>query len=95
VHPLAEQPTTDVATDVTMDVEDLLQVMQNDMLRSALQTAIGLRNAEHFSKAYLMPAIAAGYLETTLSDTPRCTSQGYRLPPIDLQRQRELKGNRA
>jgi ATP-dependent DNA helicase RecG len=78
-----------------MDVEDLLQVMQSDMLRSALQAAIGLRNAEHFSKAYLVPAITAGYLETTLPDTLRCTRQRYRLPPIGLQRQRELKGNRA
>jgi ATP-dependent DNA helicase RecG len=56
VYPLAEQPTTDA----TMDVEDLLQAMQGDMHRPALQAAIGLRNTEHFRKAYLVLALAAG-----------------------------------
>lgn len=51
VNPLTEQPTADVTTDVTMDVTveaaALLQVIQGDMARPALQAAMGLRNAEH------------------------------------------------
>jgi ATP-dependent DNA helicase RecG len=95
VHPLAKQPPTDVTTDVTTDVPvevaALLQVIQGDMSRPVLQEAMGLRNAEHFRKAYLVPAMTAGYLEMTLPDTPRSTRQRYRLTPLGLQRQRELK----
>ena len=42
VHPLAKQPTTDV----TVEVADLLQVIQGNISRPALQAAMGLRNAE-------------------------------------------------
>jgi ATP-dependent DNA helicase RecG len=87
VHPLGKLPTTHV----TVEVAALLQVIQGDMPRPALQAAMGLRNAEHFRKAYLVPAMAAGYLEMTLPDTPRSTRQRYRLTPLGLQRQRELK----
>lgn len=48
--------------DVTADVVAPLQVVQGDMLRPALQAAMGLRNAEHFRKAYLASAIEADYL---------------------------------
>ncbi|HJV74041.1 MAG TPA: hypothetical protein VJ654_07460 [Noviherbaspirillum sp.] len=81
MHPLAEQSTTDVAMDVTADVVAPLQVVQGDMHRSALQAAMGLRNAEPFRKAYLASAIEADYLEMTLPDTPRSTRQRYRLTP--------------
>lgn len=62
------------------------------MSRPARQAAMGLRNAEHFRKSYLVPAIAAGYLKMTLPNAPRSTRQGYRLTPLGLQRQCELKG---
>ena len=47
VNPLTEKPTADVTTDVTVEVAALLQVIQGDMSRRALQAAMGLRNAEH------------------------------------------------
>lgn len=66
-NPLAKQPATDVTvdvtTDVTVEVAALLRVIQRDMARPALQAAMGLRNAEHFRKAYLVPAMTAGHLE--------------------------------
>jgi ATP-dependent DNA helicase RecG len=77
---------------VTVEVAALLQVIRGDMPRPALQAAMGLRNAEQFRKAYLVPAMTVGYLEMTLPDTPRSTRQRYRLTPLGLQRQRELKG---
>ncbi len=40
---------------------------------------MGLRNAEHFRKAYLVPAMTAGLLEMTRPETPRSTRQAYRL----------------
>ena len=93
VHALAQQPTDqvttdvtmDVTTDVTMEVAALLRVVQGAMSRPALQEAMGLKNAEHFRKAYLVPAITAGYLEMTLPSTPRSTKQAYRVTALGQQ----------
>jgi hypothetical protein len=77
-----------------MDVEDLLQVMQDDMPRPALQAAIGLRNAEHFRNAYLV----AGHCRRLGRDGPAGHASQHQATlspdPLGLQRQRELKGNR-
>lgn len=67
--------------DVTADVVAPLQVVPGDMHRSALQAAMGPRNADPFRKAYLASTIEADYLEMTLPDTPRRTRQRYRLSP--------------
>lgn len=40
VHSLVKQPTVDETTDVTVDVAALLQVIQGDMPRPTLQTAM-------------------------------------------------------
>jgi ATP-dependent DNA helicase RecG len=40
---------------------------------------MGLRNADHFRRAYLAPAIAAKLLEMTAPESPRSTKQRYRL----------------
>ena len=102
IHPLAQAPegttlevttdvTMDVTTDVTGEVAALLQRVQGAMSRPALQEAMGLRNAEHFRKTYLVPAMAAGYLEMTLPETPRSTRQAYRLTAEGQCVQRALK----
>ena len=85
VHALAQQPTDQVTTDVTMQVAALLRVVQSAMSRPALQEAMGLKNAEHFRKTYLVPAITAGYLEMTLPSTPRSTKQAYRVTALGQQ----------
>ena len=64
---------------VTMEVATLLAVVDGEMPRQALQAALGLKNADHFRKAYLAPAIAAGCLEMTLPDHPTSRLQRYRL----------------
>ena len=96
MHPLAKQPTTDVTanvtTDVTEDVAALLQVVQANISRPTVQAAMGLRNAEHSRKTYLVPVMTAGHLEMTLLDNPSSTKQHYRLTPLGLQRQHLLKG---
>jgi ATP-dependent DNA helicase RecG len=40
---------------------------------------LGLKNAEHFRKAYLVPAMNAGLVEMTLPDKPKSSLQKYRL----------------
>lgn len=75
-HPLAQDP--DIG-EVTMEVAALLKVVQGEMSRQALQTAMGLKNADHFRKAYVLPAIAADCLEMTLPKQPNSRLQRYRL----------------
>ena len=48
------------------------------MSRQDLQAALGLKDAEHFRKAYLQPALAAGLIEMTVPDKPQSRSQKYR-----------------
>ena len=102
-HALAREPLpqattgvpTEVTTEVTTEVAALLNRVDGDMSRAALQAAMGLKNAEHFRKAYLVPAIVAGYLEMTLPNTPHSSRQGYRLSEKGqywLREQAERKG---
>ncbi|NQT60362.1 MAG: hypothetical protein HQ557_15385 [Bacteroidetes bacterium] len=70
--------TMDVAMDVTMDV-DWLKKLKGEMNRAELQSALKLKNDDHFRKAYLAPAMEAGIIEITLPDKPRSIKQKYRL----------------
>ncbi|MBD3892670.1 Fic family protein [Hydrogenophaga sp.] len=86
-HPQAWRPepggadtgTMDVTMDVTPEVSGLLKRVQGEMSRAELQAVMGLRNADHFRKAYLAPAMAVGALEMTDPTSPRSTRQRYRL----------------
>lgn len=78
-HPLAKRPAMEVTTEVATEVARLLKAMNGEMPRASLQDAMGLKNAEHFRKAYLLPALAAGLVEMTLPDKPNSRSQRYRL----------------
>jgi hypothetical protein len=44
-----------------------------------LQSALGLKDDEHFRRAYLLPALEAGLVEMTPPDKPRSSRQKYRL----------------
>lgn len=79
VHPLADPASDQVTMDVTMEVAKLLTTVRGEMSRPDLQAAMGLKNADHFRRAYLTPAMAAGLLEMTAPDSPRSTKQRYRL----------------
>ena len=51
------------------------------MTRRELQDAMGLKNDEHFRKAYLVPAVEAGVIEMTIPDKPNSRLQKYRITP--------------
>ena len=97
VHTLAQQPeteaagevTTEVTMQVTMQVETLLQVLEGEMSRRDIQALLGLKNTDYMRKIYLVPAIAAGYVEMTLPGQPQSSKQRYRLTPLGQQRRRE------
>lgn len=88
VHPLARmeagaatETTGQVTTEVTTEVRRLLAAFhgRQEFTRQELQDALALKNAEHFRKAYLLPALASGMVEMTLPDMPRSSKQRYRL----------------
>ena len=68
-----------LTTEVTTEVKGLLIAIEGEMSRALLQDAMGLKNAEHFRKAYLLPALTSGLIEMTLPDKPNSRSQRYRL----------------
>ena len=65
--------------ELTMEVARVLTAIQSDMARTSLQEIMGLKNADHFRKAYLLPALESGMVEMTLPDKPNSRSQRYRL----------------
>jgi ATP-dependent DNA helicase RecG len=79
VPPRAETGSPEVTPEVTPEVRRLLQVLDGELSRQELQQALGLKDAEHFRKAYLLPALAGGAVEMTLPATPRSSNQRYRL----------------
>jgi Fic family protein len=76
--------TPEVAPEVTPEVR-LLSVLTSEMTRQQLKEALGLKDDEHFRKAYLLPALEAGLIEMTIPDKPRSSKQKYR--PTDKGRQ--------
>jgi len=71
--------TMEVTPEVTMEVKRLLNTMTGEHPRRELQEMLGLKNGDHFRKAYLSSAIEAGLVEMTLPDKPKSRFQKYRL----------------
>ena len=67
-----------VAPPVTPQVKRLLEVMQGEMTREALQSALGLQDRKSFRERYLNPALAAELIEMTIPDKPNSRLQRYR-----------------
>ena len=72
------QGTLQDADQVTDHVEQLVSVLTDKMSRAQIQTALQLRDRQHFITAYLKPALKAGLVEMTLPDKPRSQNQRYR-----------------
>ena len=70
--------TPEVTQEVAPEVR-LLSVLTGEMTRQQLKEALGLKDDEHFRKAYLLPALEAGLVEMTIPDKPRSSKQKYRL----------------
>jgi len=65
----------------TPQVRRLRAVLQGEAGREALMRRLGLRDAKHFRRRYLLPAMEAGWVEMTLPEYPRSPAQKYRLTP--------------
>jgi ATP-dependent DNA helicase RecG len=82
VHPVFAKTLKN--REVTMEVKRLLNVITGDHSRKELQEMLGLKNADHFRKAYLLPATNAGLVEMTRPDKPKSRLQKYRLTATGL-----------
>jgi Fic family protein len=68
-----------VTPQVTPQVGELILVIQGEMSREALQTALSLQDRKSFRDRYLKPALADGLIEMTIPDKPNSRLQRYRL----------------
>ena len=90
VHPVFAESLKQ--KEVTTEVKRLLLVVTEDYSRKELQNLLGLKNAEHFRKSYLLQAINAGLVEMTLPDKPKSRLQKYRLTETGQSLQKRLTG---
>ena len=74
-----DEHTMEDTMEVSATLTRLLPLCVGPRSKRELMTQLGLHNEEHFRKAYLQPALQAGYLERTIPDTPRNRWQRYRL----------------
>lgn len=77
--------TPEVTPDVTPEVR-LLSAFAGEMTRQQLKEVLGLKDDEHFRKAYLLPVLEAELIEMTIPDKPRSSKQKYRLTEKGHQR---------
>jgi ATP-dependent DNA helicase RecG len=87
------QVTTQVTVQVTPQVAAVLRAaLDAPRSRQELQNAAGMRNREHFRKAYLEPLLASGWLERTIPDKPTSRLQRYRTTEAGLAVLKQGKG---
>lgn len=86
-RPEAEWPrlTPQVTPQVTADVQRLLNVLQGEMTRAQIQTALGLKDRKHVQNTYLRPALEAGLVAMTLPDKPLSSLQSYYLTNLGIK----------
>ncbi len=60
-------------------VKRLLELIDGEMSREALQRALELQDRKSFRERYLNPALAQGLIEMTIADKPNSRLQQYRL----------------
>ena len=73
------QDTLQEAGHVTDHVEHLVAKLTGEMTRAQLQAVMGLRDRNHFTSAYLRPALEAGMIEMVLPGKATSRNQRYRL----------------
>jgi ATP-dependent DNA helicase RecG len=76
---VSPQVTPQVTPQVDPHVRALLERVDGEPTRAELQALLGLSDREHFRKAYLGPALEAGFVERTRPDAPNSRDQRYRI----------------
>jgi ATP-dependent DNA helicase RecG len=91
-HQVTGQVSGQVTGQVTGQVKQLIIAIKGGMSRSEIQAALGLTHRDHFTEAYLQPALAFGLIEMTIPDKPRSSKQRYRLTDKGRQVLEKLEG---
>ena len=81
----------EVTPEVTPEVMKLLKQLKSEMSRGDLQGAIGLRDAEHFRKSYINPALEIKAIEMTIPEKPTSNKQKYRISGVGKQLLEKLR----
>ena len=68
-----------VAGQVGGEVRRLLEIMNGEMTRAQMQTALNLKRRDNFENLYLRPALRANLVEMTIPEKPKSRLQKYRL----------------
>ncbi|MFD0706590.1 Fic family protein [Photorhabdus akhurstii] len=63
----------------TQQVKQLIMVLEGEMNRGQLQSALGLKDRNSFRQRYLQSALAEGLIEMSHPEKPSSPSQHYRL----------------
>lgn len=84
---VAAEAKTPVTGEVTGEIRQLVLALTDELTRKQIQGALGLKGADHFRNACLVPAIAAGLVEMTIPEKPRSRLQKYRLTEAGRQLQ--------
>ena len=87
--------TPEVTAEVTPEVIKLLKHLTGEMNRGDLQEAIGLRDAEHFRKSYIIPALEIKAIEMTIPEKPTSSKQKYRISSVGERILAGLANNNA
>ena len=71
----------------------MISLMSQEHSRDELMVLMALKNAEHFRKHYLKPAleITPAIVEMTIPDKPTSRNQQYRLTSLGLQVKQQVK----
>ena len=72
-------------------VRRLLSVIDGEMTRGGIMSALKLRNRSSFLEFYLLPALRIGFIEMTQPDSPRSPTQKYRLTEKGLSAKRGVE----
>ncbi len=80
--PVTTQVAAQVTTQVTTQVEesrwgDLIRFCQIPKSKKEMMEYLGLANASHFRKMYLVPLLESGKLRMTIPDKPNSRNQKY------------------
>lgn len=89
--------TTEVSTEVTTEVARMISLMSQEHSRDELMALMALKNAEHFRKHYLKPAleITPALVEMTIPDKPTSRNQKYRLTALGQQLKQQLSDKKT
>lgn len=75
----------------TVQVRDLVRVLDRDRSRVEILQRLGLRNRSNLVVNYLRPALDASLIEMTIPDKPTSGRQKYRLTPMGRELRLALK----